>query len=68
MDTDLQSYVKPKTSIIPEPFLKKYSVIRASKIIVKYDEYYEEAAYLALNIDKNEFMTLYCPDIRSHET
>lgn len=53
VDTEMQSYVKPKTSIIPEPFLKKYSVIRPSKIVVKYDDYYEEAAYLALNIDRN---------------
>lgn len=46
----MQSYVKPKGAIIPEPFMKKYLVIRASKTIIRYDDYYEEAVYLALNI------------------
>ena len=31
------------------------------------DEYYEEASYLALNIMKKEFMTLYAPDVKMFE-
>ena len=50
VDTELQAYVKPKGSIIPEPFFKKYLVFRASKLVGRIDDYYEENLYLALNI------------------
>jgi hypothetical protein len=40
VETDLQSYVKPKGNIIPEPFLRKYLVFRASKIVYRIDSYY----------------------------
>ena len=63
----MQQYVKPKGSIIPEPFLKKYLVFRASRLMDRVDEYYEEASYLALNIMKKEFMTLYAPDVKMFE-
>lgn len=49
METELQAYVKPKGTIIPEPFLKKYSVYRASKTVMRYNDYYEETVYFALN-------------------
>lgn len=41
VETDLQLYVKPKGNIIPEPFLRKYLVFRASKLLYRIDEYYE---------------------------
>ena len=63
----MQTYVKPKGTIIPEPFLKKYLVLRASKTVSRYDDYYEETVYLALNMKSEEFITIYCPDIKVHE-
>lgn len=50
IDTDIQAYVKPKGNIIPEPFLRKYLVFRASKILYRIDDYYEESCFLALSI------------------
>lgn len=41
IETELQSYVKPKGNIIPEPFLRKYFVFRASKVVYRIDDYYE---------------------------
>ena len=41
VDTDLQTYIKPKGSVIPEPFLKKFLVFKASKSTRLFDDYYE---------------------------
>lgn len=40
VDTDIQLYLKPKGNIIPEPFLRKYLVFRASKVLYRIDDYY----------------------------
>lgn len=40
VETDLQSYVKPKGNIIPQPFIRKYLVFRASKLLYRIDNYY----------------------------
>jgi hypothetical protein len=41
VDTDLLSYQKPKVGLLPEPFIKKYQIYRASKMVHKYDGYYQ---------------------------
>jgi len=41
VETEMQSYQKPKVGLLPEPFIKKYLIYRASKMLHKYDGYYQ---------------------------
>lgn len=67
VETDPVTYTKPKGTVLPEPFIKKYLFLRASKTIKKYDEYYEESVYLGVNITTKEFASIYFPDVKMFE-
>jgi hypothetical protein len=41
VETDFQSYLKPKVNLLPEPFIKKYLLYRPSKMLHSYDNYYQ---------------------------
>ena len=67
VETDIQKYIKPKGSIVPESFHKKYLIYRPSKIVHKYGDYYAESSYLMYNVQEKTFMTLYAPEVRMFE-
>jgi hypothetical protein len=61
VEIDFQSYLKPKINLLPEPFIKKYYIYRASKLMHSYGNYYQEASYLALSTKDKKMVTIYCP-------
>lgn len=61
VETELQAYTKPKVNILPEPFIKKYLVYRPSKLVQKYDSYYQENSYMALCTETKKMVRIYAP-------
>jgi hypothetical protein len=64
VETELQAYLKPKSNLLPEPFIKKYMLYRPSKMTHKYDNYYSEHSYMALNTADKKMVRIYAPEIR----
>lgn len=52
---------------MPEPFTRKFFIYRASKIVYRIDDYYQESCYLALNIKDKQFVSIYTPDVKTFE-
>mgnify|MGYP000106091254 CR=1 FL=1 len=67
VDTELNAYLKPKTNILPEPFIKKYLVYRSSKTLHKYDPYYQEASFMALSTEHKKLVRIYTPEVKMFE-
>lgn len=66
LEVDPLLFVKPKTSLMPEQFQKKYLVFRASKRQLSHF-YFTEQTYLCLRTDTKEFATLISPDLKMYE-
>jgi hypothetical protein len=54
-------------NLLPEPFIKKYLIYRASKMLHKYDNYFQEYSYMALSTKDKKMVTIYTPEIRMFE-
>lgn len=61
VETELQAYIKPKVNLLPEPFIKKYLLYRPSKMVHKYDSYYQESSYMALSTADKKMVRVYAP-------
>ena len=61
VETELQNYIKPKVNILPEPFIKKYLVFRATKMQIKYEHYYADSTYMALCTATKKMVRIYNP-------
>ena len=67
VETELQAYTKPKTNILPEPFIKRFLIYRSSKMQHMYDGYYSESSYMALSTADKKMVRIYTPEVRMFE-